>query len=74
MLSINEREGPTSQSGLSIMHPTFNESGSIRQAIEALLHLETDLTLKILVVNDDSHYGTPDLIRALAQADQGYWS
>ena len=74
MLSINEREGPTSQSGLSIMHPTFNEGGSIRQAIESLLHLETDLPLKILVVNDDSHDGTPDLIRALAQEDQGYWS
>ena len=74
MLSINEREGPTSQSGLSIMHPKFNEGCSIRQAIESLLHLETDLPLKILVVNDDSHDGTPDLIRALTQADQGYWS
>ena len=74
MLSINEREGPTSQSGLSIMHPTFNEGGSIRQAIESLLHLETDLPLKILVFNDDSHDGTPDLIQTLAQADQGYWS
>ena len=56
------------------MNPTFNEGGSIRQAIESLLHLETDLTLKILVVNDGSHYGTTDLIRALAQADKGYWS
>ena len=74
MLSINEREGPTSQSGLSIMHPTFNEGGSIRQAIESLLHLETDLPLKILVVNNDSHDGTPNLIRSLAQADKGYWS
>ena len=54
------------------MHPTFNEGGSKRQAIESLLHLETDLTLKILVVNDDFHYGTPDLNRALAQADKGY--
>ena len=54
MLSINEREGPTSQSGLSIMHPTFNEGGSIRQVIESLLPLETDHPLKILVVNDDS--------------------
>ena len=74
MLSINEHEGPTSQSGLSIMHPTFNEGGSIRQVIESLLHLETDFPLKILVVNDDSHDGTPNLIRAVAQADQGYWS
>ena len=55
------------------MHPKFNEGCSIRQAIESLLHLETDLPLKILVVNDDSHDGTPDLIRALTQADQGYW-
>ena len=56
------------------MHPTFNEGGSIRQAIESLLHLETDLPLKILAVNDDSHDGTPDLIRPLAQADKEYWS
>ena len=53
------------------MHPTFNEGGSIRQAIDSLLHLETDLPPKILVVNDDSDVDTPDLIRPLAQADKG---
>ena len=65
MSSINEREGPTSQTGLSIVLPTFNEGGSIRQIIESLLHLGTDLPLEILVVDDDSRDGTPDPVRAL---------
>ena len=39
MSSTAEREGPTSHSGLSIVLPTFNEGGSIRQVIESLLHL-----------------------------------
>ena len=72
MSSIEEREGPTSQSGLSIVLPTFNEGGSIRHAIESLLHLGTDLPLEILVVDDDSRDGTPDLVRALAQVDEEY--
>ena len=54
------------------MLPTFNEGGSIRQAIEALLHLGTDLPREIIVVDDDSRDGTPDLARALAQADEEY--
>ena len=69
MSSINEREGPTSQSGLSIVLPTFNEGGSIRQVIESLLQLGKDLPLEILVVDDDSRDGTPDLVRALAEED-----
>ena len=69
MSSINEREGPISQSGLSIVLPTFNEGGSIRQVIESLLQLGTDLPLEILVVDDDSRNGIPDLARTLAQAD-----
>ena len=54
------------------MLPTFNESGSIRQAIESLLHLGTDLPREIIVVDDDSRDGTPDPARALAQADEEY--
>ena len=56
------------------MHPTFNEGGSIRQAVDSLLHLKTDLPLEIRVVNENSHDDTPDLIRPLAQAEKGYWS
>ena len=74
MSSIKEREGPTSQSGLPIVQPTFNEGGSIGQAIESLLHLGTDLPLEILVVDDDSRDGTPDPVRALPQADDVYLS
>ena len=54
------------------MLPTFNESGSIRQAIESLLRLGTDLPREIIVVDDDSRDGTPDLVRALTQADDEY--
>ena len=54
------------------MLPTFNEGGSIRQAIESLLHLGTDLPREIIVVDDDSRDGIPDLARALAQADEEY--
>ena len=54
------------------MLPTFNEGGSIRQVIESLLHLGTDLPLEILVVDDDSRDDTLDLVRALAQANEEY--
>ena len=72
MTPIKERERSTFQSSLSIVLPTFNESGSIRQAIESLLRLGTDLPREIIVVDDDSRDGTPDLARALAQADEEY--
>ena len=72
MTSIKERERSTFQSGLSIVLPTFNEGGSIRQAIESLLHLGTNLPREILVVDNDSRDDTPDLARALAQADDEY--
>ena len=58
MSSTEDREGQTSHSGLSIVLPTFNEGGSIRQVIESLLRLETDHPLEILVVDDDSRDGT----------------
>ena len=54
MSSTSKQEGQTSQRGLSVVLPTFNEGGSIRQVIESLLHLETDHPLEILVVDDDS--------------------
>ena len=69
MSSTSKQEGLTSQRGLSIVLPTFNEGGSIRQVIESLLQLGTDLPLEILVVDDDSSDGTPDLVRALARQD-----
>ena len=69
MSSTAERQAATSQGGLSIVLPTFNEGGSIRQVIESLLHLGTDYPLEILVVDDDSRDGTPDLVRSLARQD-----
>ena len=65
MSSTAERQAATSQGGLSIVLPTFNEGGSIRQVIGALLHLETDHPLEILIVDDDSRDGTPDLVLSL---------
>ena len=72
MTSIKERERSTIQSGLSIVLPTFNGSGSISQAIGSLLHLGTDLPREMIVVDDDSRDGTPDPARALAQTDEEY--
>ena len=69
MSFLKEREGPTSQSDLSILLPTVNEGGSIRHVIESLLHLGTDLPLEILVVDDDPCNDTPDLVRGLAEAE-----
>ena len=54
------------------MLPTFNAGGSIRQVIESLLHLGTNLPREILAVGDDSRDDTPDLARALAQTDEEY--
>ena len=69
MKCIEERERPTNHSGPSIVVPAFNEVGSIRPATESLLNLGTDLPHEILVVDDDSRDGIPDLARTLAQAD-----
>ena len=69
MSSTSKHEGPTSHIGLSIVLPTFNEGGSIRQVIESLLHLGTDHPLEILIVDDDSRDGTPELVRSLARQD-----
>ena len=69
MSSTAEREGSTSFNGLSIVLPTFNESGSIRELIESLLRLGTDHPLEILVVDDDSRDGTTDLVRAMARQE-----
>ena len=69
MSSTAEREGPISHNGLSIVLPTFNEGGSIRQVIESLLRQGHDPPLEILVVDDDSQDGTSDLVRAMARQD-----
>ena len=67
MSSTSKQEGSTSHIGLSAVLPTFNEGGSIRQ--ESSLHLRTDHPLEILIVDDDSRDGTPDLVRSLARQD-----
>ena len=69
MSSTAEPEGQTTQNGLSIVLPTYNEGGSIRGVISSLLELETNHPLEILVVDDDSRDGTADLVRALARED-----
>ena len=65
MSSTAEREGQTTQNGLSIVLPTYNEGGSIRVVISSLLELETNHPLEILVVDDDSQDGTADLVLSL---------
>ena len=55
--------------GLSIILPTFNESGSIKQVITALLDLTQYRPIEILIVDDDSIDGTAEIVRFLARED-----
>ena len=55
--------------GLSIILPTFNESGSIKQVITALLDLTKYRPIEILIVDDDSTDGTAEIVRNLARRD-----
>ena len=55
--------------GLSIILPTFNESGSIKQVITALLDLTKYRPIEILIVDDDSTDGTSEIVRILARRD-----
>lgn len=55
--------------GLSIILPTFNESGSIKEVILSLLDLTKNHQIEILIVDDDSKDGTATIVRELARQD-----
>ena len=51
---------------VSIVLPTYNESGNIERLIEQLIGLTSFFDLEILVVDDDSADGTAELVRLIA--------
>ena len=51
---------------VSIVLPTYNESGNIEALIHQLLSLRSRFNLEILVVDDDSADGTADLVRQIS--------
>ena len=55
--------------GISIILPTFNESGSINEMILSLLELTQHHQIEILIVDDDSADGTANIVRELARQD-----
>jgi dolichol-phosphate mannosyltransferase len=54
---------------LSIVLPTWNERGNIESVLAQLLPLQQQLSLEILVVDDDSADGTAELVRRIAQRE-----
>ena len=51
---------------VSIVLPTYNESGNIEALIHQLLSMRSRFSLEILVVDDDSADGTADLVRQIS--------
>ena len=51
---------------VSLVLPTYNESGNIERLIHQLLGLRSSLDLEILVIDDDSADGTAELVRQIA--------
>ena len=51
---------------LSIVLPTYNERNNIRPIADQLLHLQSQYSLEILFIDDDSADGTADEVLALA--------
>jgi dolichol-phosphate mannosyltransferase len=54
---------------LSVVVPTFNESGNIAELIERLDGVLTGLRYEIVFVDDDSPDGTAELVAAFARRD-----
>lgn len=54
---------------LSVVVPTFNESGNIRQLVALLAQALAGVRWEVIFVDDDSPDGTADAARALARQD-----
>ena len=58
------------QERLSVVLPTYNERENIELLLKKLLAIGKEYELEILIVDDDSTDGTPELIKEFAQTDQ----
>lgn len=56
--------------GISVVLPTYNESGNIQSMVDRLLPLQQSYDIEIIVVDDDSLDGTAELVRQLARHEQ----
>jgi dolichol-phosphate mannosyltransferase len=65
LTSVTARSGPE----LSIIVPTFNESGNIAELIDSLAASLGDRSWEVIFVDDDSPDGTADVVRRHAAAD-----
>jgi dolichol-phosphate mannosyltransferase len=54
---------------LSIILPTFNERGNVKQLLENIERAMGTTLYEVIFVDDDSHDGTADLVRSIAQRD-----
>jgi dolichol-phosphate mannosyltransferase len=63
--SLSVRSGPE----LSVIVPTFNESGNIAELIECLAACLGDRSWEVVFVDDDSPDGTAEVVRRHAAAD-----
>lgn len=61
-------DGEVQVPGVSMVLPTYNERGTIRELVGALQDIER--VTEIVVVDDDSPDGTAELVRELADADR----
>ena len=59
----------TMQERLSVVLPTYNERENIELLLKKLLAIGKEYELEILIVDDDSTDGTPEVIKELAQTD-----
>lgn len=59
----------TARLNLSIVVPTFNESGSIREIVSRLDRSLQDIAWEVIFVDDCSKDGTADVIREIASSD-----
>jgi dolichol-phosphate mannosyltransferase len=72
--SIHEEKERTQTHGehivLSVIVPTFNESGNISEIVRRLDTVLTGIDWEVIFVDDNSPDGTAEIVRALASADR----
>jgi glycosyltransferase involved in cell wall biosynthesis len=66
MPAVNARPGPRQTPLLSVIIPVYNEEQTVREVIERVLRVELPVEREVIVVDDGSTDGTPQVLRDLA--------